>query len=236
MKPTLHNLPNPEVLCQKMAEHALHILQPTETLASIALTGGRTAEGIYTSICEQSLDIPVRWRNVHFFWGDERCVPMNDPESNYKLAHESLLKPLRIHPANIHRIPTQLPPEEAAIKATEDYEDFLKMANASSLRMALLSMGEDGHIASLFPDGITNSLNSYLAYSFVTGPKPPPERITLNFSELAIADHALIAISGEEKKKKLEAILSSTIQRTPLGELLHLRSRSQKQTHLYITP
>ena len=102
--------------------------------------------------------------------------------------------------------------------------------------MALLSMGEDGHIASLFPDGITNSLNSYLAYSFVTGPKPPPERITLNFSELAIADHALIAISGEEKKKKLEAILSSTIQRTPLGELLHLRSRSQKQTHLYITP
>jgi 6-phosphogluconolactonase len=236
MEPILHNLPNTEILCRKMAEHALRILQPSETPASIALTGGRTAEGIYRSICEQSLDIPVRWKNVHFFWGDERCVPMNDPESNYRLAQESLLKPLRIHPANIHRIPTQLPPDDAAVKSTEDYENFLKAADVSSLRLVLLSMGEDGHIASLFPDGIANSLNSYLAYSFVTGPKSPPERITLNFSELAIAEHVLIAVSGEEKKEKLEAILTSNIQLSPLGELLHLRNRSQKETHLYITP
>ena len=235
MKPILHNLPSVEILGRNMAEHALRILQPSETTASIALTGGRTAEGIYRSICEQSLDIPVRWKNVHF-WGDERYVPMNDPESNYRLAQESLLKPLRIHPANIHRIPTQLPPDEAALKATEDYENFLKAVGASALRLVLLSMGEDGHIASLFPGGITNSLNSYLAYSFVTGPKPPPERITLNFSELAIAEYALIAVSGEEKKEKLAAILASNIQHSPLGELLHLRNRSQKETHLYITP
>jgi 6-phosphogluconolactonase/glucosamine-6-phosphate isomerase/deaminase len=70
----------------------------------------------------------------------------------------------------------------------------------------------------------------------VTGSKPPPERITLNFSELSIAEHVLIAVSGEEKKEKLEAILASNIQQSPLGELLHLRNRSQKETHLYITP
>lgn len=234
---SIQSFANADELLSEAAAQTLHTLQPTETLGSIVLTGGRTAIGLYQRICELALDIPVRWRNVHFFWGDERCVPMTDPESNFRLAQESLLKPLRIHPCNIHRIPTEPPFDTAAHKASKDYETFLTTSKENALRLILLSIGEDGHIASVFPDGIQRSLEAVQAYSPVVATKLPPHRITLNLNELAQAEEVFILAVGKEKKTVLDASLENTqAPQTPLAHLLRLRNQAEKKTILYRCP
>ena len=233
--PQLHTFDSLELLLEEMAAQSLRILQPSGNIASIALTGGRTARSLYQKICETALDIPVRWRNVHFFWGDERCVPLTDEESNFKLARESLLTPLRIHPSNIHPIPVHLSPVEAAAKAESDYRKFLQEQGADSLRLVLLSMGEDGHIASIFPDSIREAENSPLIYRSVTAVKPPPQRITLNYSPLVQAKQVLVIAVGTEKRQLLSSILDkkSNYAQLPLARLIELRSQNGHPTDLY---
>src|SRR6185312_6784232 len=113
------------------------------------LSGGKTPRGLYENLAS-SHRTSIDWSRVRFFWGDERCVPPDHPESNFKLAHGTLLQPLGISEEQIFRFHTELsPPAHAAL----DYERQLrKLYGTPRFDFALQGLGEDGHTASLFPD------------------------------------------------------------------------------------
>ncbi len=117
---------------------------------SVALSGGTTPRIVFRFLAGPEFAPQVDWSRVHVFWGDERAVPPDDPESNFRLAQEHLLQPLGLAPENIHRIEGELPPAEAAAHYDAHLTAFF---GAAPRRFDLihLGMGEDGHTASLFP-------------------------------------------------------------------------------------
>src|SRR5882724_518771 len=119
----------------------------------VALSGGRIAGDFFRAVAENAKRRSVSFANVHFFWADERCVPPQDPESNYGLAEKWLFQPLHVSATQVHRIRGELPPQEAA---QEKAAELRRLAQANPaeqpvLDLVFLGMGEDGHIASLFP-------------------------------------------------------------------------------------
>ncbi|PYJ56527.1 MAG: hypothetical protein DME24_21965 [Verrucomicrobia bacterium] len=119
----------------------------------VALSGGRVAKKFLTAVAEQARARSVSLDRVHFFWGDERCVPPTDAESNFLLAKTHLLDPLRIQPDKIHRVRGEIPPNRAAAEAKAEMCRIAPMTAAGQpvLDLIFLGLGEDGHVASLFP-------------------------------------------------------------------------------------
>ncbi|QUV80863.1 6-phosphogluconolactonase [Chloracidobacterium sp. D] len=117
---------------------------------SVALSGGTTPRTVFRCLARPEAASQVDWSRVHFFWGDERAVPPDDPESNFRLAQEHLLQPLGIAAENIHRIEGELPPAEAAARYDAHLTAFFG-AEPRRFDLIHLGMGEDGHTASLFP-------------------------------------------------------------------------------------
>jgi 6-phosphogluconolactonase len=116
---------------------------------TLALAGGTTPKAAYALLASEPLRDRVDWPNVRFFFGDERCVGPADPQSNYKMAYETLLGPLGIAPARIFRMRGEDEPERAA----RDYARILQreLGGEPALDVMMLGMGPDGHTASLFP-------------------------------------------------------------------------------------
>ncbi|MGQ9897759.1 MAG: 6-phosphogluconolactonase [Acidobacteriota bacterium] len=145
--------PTPEELARQAA--ASFVAQAAAAVAargkfSVVLSGGTTPRIVFCFLAGAEFASQVDWSKVHFFWGDERPVPPDHPESNFRLAQEYLLGPLGIAPENIHRIQGELPPAEAAAQYDAHLTAFF---GAAPRRFDLihLGMGEDGHTASLFP-------------------------------------------------------------------------------------
>src|SRR5438034_5748977 len=153
---------------------------------TLVLTGGTTPKRCY----ELLSTLEVEWGRVTVLFGDERCVPPDHPESNYRMAREALLT--RVAPATVFRIPAELGPEEGA----RDYARVVE--SVAPLDFVLLGVGEDGHVASLFPGhpllkatGVTAGIRD--------SPKPPPERVTLTLEAIQDAHRVLIIATGAGK-------------------------------------
>jgi 6-phosphogluconolactonase len=153
---------------------------------SLVLAGGTTPKRCYELLSE----LDVEWGRVSVLFGDERCVPPLDPESNYRMAKESLLD--RVSPGNVYRIPAELGPDEGA----DLYADVVEFV--APLDLVVLGVGEDGHTASLFPghpalkaDGLTVGIHD--------SPKPPPERVSLTLEVLRDARRVIILATGTGK-------------------------------------
>src|SRR5574340_1716403 len=121
-------------------------------LFTVVLSGGSTPEVFFRVLAAEFRD-NVDWDRVHFFWGDERCVPPDDPQSNFHGADKTLLSKINIPPDNIHRIKGELDPNEAARVYEEELLEFsgAKGAEVPSLDLVFLGIGTDGHTLSLFP-------------------------------------------------------------------------------------
>jgi 6-phosphogluconolactonase len=156
--------------------------------ASLALSGGATPREVHAVLATLP-DVP--WSTVHVYFGDERCVPPDHPDSNYRMAKESLLDRVPIPENNVHRPHAEATERDAAARA---YEAELP----DVLDVVVLGIGEDGHTASLFPGSpaLAESTRRYVA---VTGPKPPPERLSLTPVALAAAGAVLVLARGEGK-------------------------------------
>ncbi len=173
-------------------------------VATLVLTGGRTAQGVYGRLAQgQSPDL-VDWSRVHVFWGDERVVPPESPDSNFRMAKRTLLAHLAVSEANVHRIAGERAPERAAAR----YEEEIRQVLGSGLPrfdVVLLSMGEDGHVASLFPG--TEALREQERLVIpVTGPKPPVHRVTLTLKAINAARLILVLASGTAKATALARV------------------------------
>ena len=192
---------------------------------TVALSGGRIPRLLYESVVTQAGG--GAFDKVHFYWGDERVVPPTDDESNFKLADLGLFQPLEIPLDQVHRVQTERSETEAVQLATDELL-HLTESNAAGqpvIDLVFLGMGEDAHVASLFP-GDTEAIESQAVYRAVTGPKPPPRRITLGYPALAAAREVWVLASGEGKAEALRASLAKGSD-TPLARVLQSREHTE---------
>jgi 6-phosphogluconolactonase len=192
-----------------------------------AFSGGRIAERFFEAITSEVRDRKISLAQVHFFWADERCVPPDDRQSNYWLMHARLLQPLKVPATQVHRIKGELGPAAAAREASQEFRRVVP----SALDFVFLGMGEDGHIASIFPgDPIDESPTESYRPVF-SAPKPPPQRVTLAMHAMVAARDVWVLASGDGKEKALGKSLSSAAE-TPLGWLLQRREYTRIFTNI----
>jgi 6-phosphogluconolactonase len=179
---------------------------------SLALAGGHTPRRLYELLAGEYED-RMPWHAVHIFWGDERCVPPKDPDSNFRMAWEAMLSRVPIPETNIHRIPADKGLPGAAAEAYEEtLFDHFRTGRAGApgrgFDLILLGMGAEGHTASLFPD--SSALDE--KERWVTAVKAPegifpPVRITLTLPAINSAGDVFVLVSGGEKKAVLRKVL-----------------------------
>jgi 6-phosphogluconolactonase len=191
----------------------------------VALSGGRITQKFSAASVGQAKAQKISFAIVHFFWADERCVPPDDPESNFKSAHELLFAPLQIADAQIHRIHGEDLPDVAAQKATMDICRVVPKNSDGQpvLDLIFLGMGEDGHVASLFPDKTEGTIPTETFCVVKNSPKPPPNRITLSYAAIATAKNVWVLVSGAGKEAALRESLNPS-GKTPLARVIQSRS------------
>ena len=205
--------------------------------ATICLTGGRTPERLYRLLADPSHPWRARidWPLVHLFWGDERHVPPDHPESNYGMAARALLQQVSVAPAHLHRIRAELPdPREAAL----DYEMTVRDGFARAHRrnrtfdLMLLGLGEDGHIASIFPgspllETDPGAGSDAVLVAAVWAPHLAAWRVTLTPPALLDARAIVMLVSGEKKADAVHAAieLPTDVTRWPVHLLRQASDR-----------
>jgi 6-phosphogluconolactonase len=203
----------------------------------VALSGGRITLKFFAAVIQLAEAERVAFNTVHFFWADERCVPPDDPESNFAAADEHFFQPAGIAADNIHRIRGEDPPEQAARLATEEVRR-LAPRNAEGqplVDLVFLGMGEDGHVASLFPGERETWLTDQAVYRAVgNSPKPPPNRVTLGYQAIAAARQVWVLASGVGKEAALHESLQPDGQ-TPLARVLRRRERTKVFTDIRVS-
>jgi len=209
VKPAVHRLENfvHDAAAFLLAEmrHAI----AARGFCRLALSGGNTPRKIHAELVAQAGGFA--WNHVQITFGDERCVPPDHADSNYRMARETLLAPAAIPEGNVFRIKGEIDPDEAA----REYEARL---HAVAARLGepryvhdvlLLGLGEDGHTASLFPG---SPALAELERNVIpaTGPKPPPQRVTMTFPLLNAARHVIFLANGAAKLPLIEQIVAGT--------------------------
>lgn len=176
---------------------------------TVALSGGSTPKSLY-SLLATNASLP--WDKVFFFFGDERHVPPENPESNYRMAMESLLSKIPVPPANVFRIPAENPD---AAQAAASYERTLReffqtpATGFPALDLVLLGMGPEGHTASLFPEGkALQEKSRWVVSDWVE--KFKTDRITLTLPVLNNARTVMFLVSGRDKASTLKEALEGT--------------------------
>lgn len=182
---------------------------------SCALSGGGTALIFLGALKNANVD----WSRISLFWVDERAVPADDPESNYGIAERMLLAPLGAKAPRAFRMPADLPQlSTAAMRYDTTLSTELKSA---ALDLALLGIGEDGHICSLFPGHRALMADDMRVVAIEDAPKPPPRRLTLSLPFVLRTKKIWLIAVGPRKLPVLHAALSKTQRTTPLDLLLH---------------
>lgn len=190
-----------ESAAEACAQYAAGILEATlsrQGRATFALSGGSTPKLLFGRLASCG----IRWDRVQFFWVDERPVPPDDPQSNYRLAREHLLLPARVPPRNVHRIEGERPPDEAAQRYTEEIRDFFRLGPAELPRFDVVQcgLGADGHTASLFPGSPLLEDRDRIAAA-VYAEAPRQWRVTLLPGVLLAASHTVFLVTGEDKAR-----------------------------------
>jgi 6-phosphogluconolactonase len=188
---------------------------------TVALSGGNTPRAVY-SLLASDYRTSLRWERVYVFFGDERHVPPTDPQSNYRMAHESLLSHVPIPGQNVHRIDAELDPNAAAEQYQALLEDFfhLEQGQWPRLDLVMLGMGEDGHTASLFPGTEALKEQSRLVVAnHVEALKT--DRITITLPVINAAAEAMVLVAGANKAPVIRKIIQSPGTATYPVQMVH---------------
>lgn len=219
----VHN--DADVLAEAVASRLINRLADAQAHrgeASIVLTGGRIAAKVYQNILGSPIRTVVNWSKVDFWWGDERFLPSGDPERNETQAREAFLDHLTVDPARVHPMAAADAvdtPEEAAELYRSELAKAASSATLASRKLAefegtpafdllLLGIGEDGHVASLFPGNPALDVDTVAAVGVRNSPKPPPERVSLTMTAINSATAAWIIASGAGKAEAVDEALS----------------------------
>ena len=205
-------LPNPDEVNRLVTEEFIHLAEKAirqKGFFSAALSGGSTPKSLYTLLGSDRYQKQVLWPKVHLFWGDERCVPPDHPESNYHMIRKLLIGKIPIPEENIHRMPAEL---EDHNRAATEYEQTIRMffrLGAEELPrfdLILLGMGEDGHTASLFPGTAVLAEKNHLVFaSYIE--KFGTYRLTLTVPVINQAANIIFLIFGGSKASILKDVI-----------------------------
>jgi 6-phosphogluconolactonase len=213
IKPEIRIVANTEELARAAAEEFVRLAKEAVSAKdsfNVVLSGGSTPKSLYSLLAnERALRGQVPWDKIHFFWGDERHVPPDHAESNYRMANEAMLSKAPIQAENVHRIKGENPD---AGKAADEYDralrDFFRLSDGQfpGFDLAFLGLGPDGHTASLFPGTKALHEQRRLAVSNWVG-KFYTDRITLTAPVFNNAACVIFHVGGSDKALPLKAVL-----------------------------
>jgi 6-phosphogluconolactonase len=221
MKPEISIYPSLEDVSRAAAEYICEIAEEAiqeRNIFTLALSGGSTPRLLYEELARQPISRRIDWQKTHLFWGDERYLSPDHPDSNYALAFQALVSKVDVPPANVHRILTE---SGSAKAAAEDYEKTLRHffrppAESEdnlyhpSFDLILLGLGQDGHTASLFPgDAALEEKNRWVVAVDGASASPPVPRITLTLPVLNKAKCVIFLVSGSRKKEVFAEIMNN---------------------------
>jgi 6-phosphogluconolactonase len=200
---------------------------------SIALSGGSTPKAMFALLAEEPFRSQVNWAKWNVYWGDERCVPPDHQESNYKMAFEALLSKVPIPPAEVHRMRGEIDPNVAATEYGKLLQDKF---GDGSLDVVLLGMGPDGHTLSLFPGSTAVSETKHRCVSNWVE-KFKTFRVTMTAPFVNKAKQIMVVVGGLDKKQRMKEVLEGPYNPTLLpiqlidpapngGELLWLTDKA----------
>jgi 6-phosphogluconolactonase len=184
---------------------------------SMALTGGSSAKAFYTALAAHQQE----WAPdaIDFFWSDERMVPADNPDSNYRLAYESLLGPCAVPIDRIHRVPTELAPDACASAYLSEIRRYVpeNQDGIPGFPVLILGLGADGHTASLFPHTDIFGGDDRLVRPAGATPDHPHPRMTFTPKLINAAQQVWFVITGEKKAEAVEHLYrrSGSVRETP---------------------
>jgi len=175
----------------------------------VALSGGSTPKIVFDILAENFGD-KIDWSRIHFYWGDERCVPPNDDQSNYKMTLEHLFSKITVPEENIHRVLGESEPSREAMRYANLLEINLdRVEGIPQFDLVILGMGDDGHTASIFPHEI--ALWEARDHCVVaTHPDSGQKRVSINGKVINTAKEVAFLVTGGAKAEKVKAILKKT--------------------------
>ncbi|NIR45349.1 MAG: 6-phosphogluconolactonase [Gemmatimonadetes bacterium] len=232
-QPRVHVFPHPEAVGHAAAEQFLRLVLATDPAVpfSVVLSGGSTPRRLFATLTDPPYVDHVPWERVHLFWGDERPVPPDHPDSNYGTAASTLLDAVPVPSANVHRIPGELEPERAAETYEDELRSFFDLDDGTAPRfdLAFMGLGTDGHTASLFPGSEALAENRRL----VVAPwveKLDSYRISLTCKAFNNSAFIIFLVTGGNKAETLRQVLEGPAGRYPA----QLIRPSEGELHWYI--
>ena len=207
---------NPEIrvyeTAQEVAEAFAHFLEKRinhSPKTTISLSGGSTPKLLFQHLAAHH-QTSTEWEKAFFFWGDERCVPPTDEESNFKMTKDFLFDPIGIKAQNIFRILGEEDPEQEALRYGNIMSANCKIENdLPSIDLMILGMGDDGHTASIFPHNI-ELMSSNKICEVATHPTSGQKRVSMTGPVINNADTIAFLVTGAKKAEKIKAILEKT--------------------------
>lgn len=203
-------------------------VQATGRDPHVVLTGGSAAAAVHGKVASLAPHSAVDWSRVHFWWGDERFLPAEDEERNAVQARTAMLDPLGVAGGCVHAVPASdsVPEVETA---AQQYAAELEAHAPEAFDLVMLSLGPDGHIASLFPGHAALDAESReWTVAVRESPKPPPERVSMTLGALSRTSELWVMAAGSEKAEMLARTRTTgAVSEAPLRALLHGEARVQ---------
>jgi 6-phosphogluconolactonase len=201
---------SPEDAASKIAEEIQEIVSENvseDRDTFISLSGGSTPKILFRKISDEYAE-RIEWNRVHLFWGDERCVPPDDDESNYGMTKEYLLKNINIPDINVHRIRGEEDPAAEAVRISDEVRKIVpNVNNLPQFDLSILGLGEDGHTASLFPGKKLKNISEGIA-GVAVHPESGQKRISLTSEVISNSRQNIFFVTGEKKADILYKIMS----------------------------
>lgn len=220
-------------LAHHAAEWMMHAALAATGPFRISLSGGSTPKTLYTLLASDEFRSRFPWPRVSWFWGDERFVPYDHPDSNYRMAREAMLAKAPVPPENIHPVPTDGDPDDAARRYERTLQEIYGAETLDPQRplfdLTLLGLGTDGHTASLLPgEPVLNERTRWVA---AVSHGRPEVRITLTYPAIDSSRRVAFLVTGTEKAAIFSAIRTGQSQAPaarihPVGDLVWFVDRA----------
>lgn len=218
------------IICRDVAELSRKAAEQFVALArqaiaargrfAVALSGGSTPKALYSLLATAAFSAQLDWRQIHLFFGDERCVAPDHAESNYRMVKEALLAQIAIAGDNVHRMAGELAPEVAAAAYAAQLTGFFNLPenNLPRFDLIFLGLGEDGHTASLFPDSSAlTDTDRWVTATYVV--KLKSHRLTFTFPAINNAAQISFLIAGQSKTAVVKAIVTGQNSAAPAARI-----------------
>ncbi|MEL7585672.1 MAG: 6-phosphogluconolactonase [Prolixibacteraceae bacterium] len=207
LSPEIKLFDNPDQVAEAFAEELFALVSNSPGVFHLALSGGSTPKLLFDLLARE-YQSKMPWGKIHFWWGDERCVPPADNESNYKMTHEHLLMKVPVDDRQVHRIQGELEPGKACeLYIREILTQVNQRRGLPAFDLIMLGMGNDGHTASIFPDQM-DLLETDRICETAIHPQSGQIRVSLTGRVMNNAERVFFLVTGKAKAERIKQIVN----------------------------